>query len=82
MVTGYGSSAQLFVVSEGLSTADALEGASMFLSAAGDLGAGVEGGSRCAIACFAENAKALVDAVTEPRIPCSDQGADHGEGAR
>ena len=77
-----GRSAQLFVVSEGISTNDALEGASMFLSAAGDLGAGVEDGSRCAIACFAENAKALVDAVTEARIPCSDQGADHGEGAR
>ncbi|ACV35174.1 hypothetical protein [Accumulibacter sp.] len=41
-----GSSAQLFVVSEGISTDDALEGASMFLSAAADLGAHHEEDSR------------------------------------
>jgi len=77
-----GSSAQLFVVSEGISTDDALEGASMFLSAAADLGAGVDDGSRWAISCFAENAKALVDAVTEARIPSQGRSVDHGEGAR
>ena len=77
-----GSSAQLFVVSEGISTNDALEGASMFLSAAADLGAGVDDGSRWAISCFAENAKALIDTIIEARISSNDQGADHGEGAR
>lgn len=76
-----GTSAQFFVVSEGISTDDALEGASMFLSAAGDLGAGVEDGSRWPISCFAEIAKALVDTVIEARIPSRDRGADHREDA-
>ncbi len=77
-----GSSAQLFVVSEGISTDNALEGASMFLSAAADLGAGVEHSSRWAISCFAEIAKALIDTIIEARIPSRGRGADHGEGAR
>jgi hypothetical protein len=77
-----GSSAQLFVVSEGISSDDALEGASMFLSDAADLGAGVEDGSRWAIACFAEIAKALADTVIEARFPSSDRSADHGEDSR
>ena len=49
-----GSLAQFFVVSEGISTDDALEGASMFLAAAADLGNGVEDGGRWAISCFAD----------------------------
>ena len=76
-----GSSARFFVVSEGISTDDALEGTSMFLSAA-DLGASVGYGSRWAIACFAENAKALMDTLIEARLPSDDQGADHGEDSR
>ncbi|MBK8117358.1 MAG: hypothetical protein IPK44_24010 [Candidatus Accumulibacter sp.] len=64
-----GSLAQFFVVSEAISTDDALEGASMFLAAAADLGNGVEDGGRWAISCFAEIAKALVDTVIEARIP-------------
>lgn len=77
-----GSSAQFFVVNRGISTDDALEGASMFLTAAADLGAGVEDGSRWAVCCFAEIAKALIDTVIEARIPSSDRGADHGEDSR
>ena len=77
-----GSLAQFFVVSEGISTDDALQGASMFLAAAADLGNGVEDGGRWAISCFAEIAKALVDTVIEARIPSSDRGADHGEDSR
>ena len=41
-----GSSAPFFVVSEGISTDDALEGASMFLSTVADLGAHHEEDSR------------------------------------
>lgn len=77
-----GSLAQFFVVSEGISTDDALAGFSMFLSAAADLGAGVEDGSRWAISCFAEIAKTLIDTVIDARIPSNDWGADHGEDSR
>ncbi|HRL76213.1 MAG TPA: hypothetical protein PLC86_10815 [Candidatus Accumulibacter phosphatis] len=70
------------MVSINISTDDALEGASMFLAAAANLGNGVEDGGRWAISCFVEIAKALIDTVIESRVPPSDRGADREESSR
>ncbi len=66
-----GRPGQFFVVSEGITSERALEGASMFLGTAVSLGSdsdALDDGARWAMVHFVEMAKALVDTVVNAQM--------------